>query len=67
MKTFKNLLLQNCLTEFLDTAHNSPLVRLIKVCSNSGTIYIIGEKIAKNNLNMANLMQTFKNLPLKNY
>ena len=37
---------------------NSPWVCLIKVCSNGGATYIIGEIIAKNNLNMVfNLMQ----------
>ena len=32
-----------------------------------GATYIIGEIIAKNNLNIENLMQTFENLLLQNY
>ena len=38
-----------------------------KVCSSGGAIYIIGEKIAKDNLNIENLMQTFENLLFHNY
>ena len=38
-----------------------------KVCSNGGATFIIGEKIVKDNLNIANLMQTFENLLLQNY
>ena len=34
---------------------------------NGGATYIIGEIIAKDNLNIENLMQTFKNLLLQNY
>ena len=45
---------------------NSPWVCLIKVCSNGGATYIIGEIIAKDNLNIENLMQTFENLLLQN-
>ena len=45
---------------------NSPWVCVIKVCSNGGATYIIGEIIAKDNLNIENLMQTFENL-LQNY
>ena len=41
---------------------NSPWVCVIKVCSNGDTTYIIGEIIAKDNLNIENLMQTFENL-----
>ena len=44
----------------------SPSVCVIKVCSNGGATYIIGEIIAKDNLNIENLMQTFENL-LQNY
>ena len=40
---------------------------VIKVCSNGGTTYIIGEIIAKDSLNTENLMQTFENLLLQNY
>ena len=36
-----------------------------KVCSNDGVTYIIGEIIAKDNLE--NLMQTFENFLLQNY
>ena len=38
-----------------------------QVCSNGGATYIIGEMIAKDNLNIENLMQTFKKLLLQNY
>ena len=41
---------------------NSPWVCVIKVCSNGGATYLIGEIIAKGNLNIENLMQTFENL-----
>ena len=68
METFENLLLQNYSIKFLDIAHkNSPWVCVIKICSNGGTTYIICEIIAKDNLNIANLMQTFENLLLQNY
>ena len=40
-------------------------VCVIKVCSNGGATYIIGEIIAKDNLNIENLMQTFENLLLQ--
>ena len=50
----KKLLLQNYSTEFLDIAHKYPWVCAVKVCSNSGTTYIIGKIIAKDNLNTAN-------------
>ena len=39
---------------------------LFLVCSDGGSIYIIGELIDKDNLNIENLMQTFENL-LQNY
>ena len=39
----------------------------MKVCSNGGTTYIIGEIIAKDSLNIENLIQTFENLLLQNY
>ena len=61
MQTFENLLLQNYSTK------NSPWVCVIKVCSNGDATYIIGEIIAKDNLNIENLMQTFENLLLQNY
>ena len=68
MQSFKNLLLQNYLTKFLDIIHtNSPCVCVIKVCSNGGATYIICEIIAKDNLNIENLMQTFENLLLQNF
>ena len=41
---------------------NSPWVCVIKFCSNGGATYTIGEIIAKDNLNIGNLMQTFENL-----
>ena len=40
---------------------NNPWVCVLKVCSNSGITYIIGEIIAKDILNIASLMQTFEN------
>ena len=39
----------------------------MKVCSNGGATYIIGEIIAKDNLNIENLMQSFENLLLQKY
>ena len=67
MQTFENLLLQNYSTNSLILHTNSPWVCVIKVCSNGGATYIIGEIIAKDNLNTENLMQTFENLLLQNY
>ena len=64
MQTFENPLLQNYSTKFLHLHTNSPWVCVIKVCSNGGATYIISEIIAKDNLNIENLMQTFKNLLL---
>ena len=46
---------------------NISWVCVIKVCSNGGATYIIGEKIDKDNLNTENLMQTFESLLLQNY
>ena len=46
---------------------NGPWVCVIKVCSNGGATYFIGKIIAKDNLNIENLMQTFENLLLQNY
>ena len=66
MQTFENLLLQNYSTKFLDIIYKYSLRCVIKVCSNDGVAYIIGEIIAKDNLNIENLMQTFKNLLLQN-
>ena len=37
------------------------------ICSNDGATYFVSEIIAKDNLNLENLMQTFENLPLQNY
>ena len=37
-----------------------------KVCSDGGATYFIGELIAKDNLNIENLMQTIGNLFLQN-
>ena len=68
MPTFENLLLQNYSTKFLDILHtNSPWVCVIRVCSKGGATYIIGKIIAKNNLNIENLMQTFEKFLLQNY
>ena len=44
---------------------NSPWVCVIKVCSTGGATCIIHEIIAKDNLNIANLMQAFENLFLQ--
>ena len=38
-----------------------------QICLNGGATYIIGEMKSKDNLNIANLMQTFENLLLQNY
>ena len=46
---------------------NSPWVCVIKVCSNGGATYIISEIIAKDSLNIADLMQTFEKLLPQNY
>ena len=46
---------------------NRPWICATKVCSNDGATYIICKIIAKDNLNIANLMQTFENLLLQNY
>ena len=67
MQTFENLLLQTTQQNSLILHTNSPWVCVIKVCSNGGATYIIGEIIAKDNLNIKNLMQTFENLLLQNY
>ena len=37
-----------------------------QICSNGGATYIIGEILAKDSLNIVNLIQTFENL-LQNY
>ena len=58
MQTFENNLPPNA---------NSPLECVNKVCSNGGATYIFIEKIAKDNLNIANLIHTLKNLLLQYY
>ena len=65
LQTFENLLLQNHSTEFFDIAQKWSLSMCN--CSNGGATYITGKVIAKQNLNMANLMYTFENLLLQNY
>ena len=45
---------------------NSPCVCVILVCSNGGATNFVGKIIAKANLNIAIVMQTFKNLILQN-
>ena len=56
------------LNKILSILHtNSPWVCVIKVCSNGCATNIMGEIIAKDNLNIENLMQTFENLILQNY
>ena len=67
MQTFEYLLLQNYSTKFLILHINRPWVCAIKVCLNGGATYFICEIIAKDNLNIANLMQTFENLFPQNF
>ena len=72
MQTFKNLLLQNYSTKFLDITYKYSL----GMCNQSlfkwwcqlhgGATYIIGDIIAKDNLNIVYLMQTFENFVLQN-
>ena len=64
MEIFENLL-QNYSTDFVDIAHKYSLGCVIKICSNGGATCIFGEIIAKDNMNIANLMQTFENLLLQ--
>ena len=67
MQTFENLLLQNYSTKFLDIAHKWSLLCMcnFKVCSNGGATYLISEMIAKDILNITNVMQSFENLHLQ--
>ena len=67
MQTFENLFSKTTQQNSLILHTNSPWVCVIKVCSNGGATYIIGEIIAKDNLNIENLMPTFENLLLQNY
>ena len=46
---------------------NSTWLCVTEVCLNGGATYIISEIIAKDNLNIPNIMQTFENLHLQNY
>ena len=55
-RPLKIIFFQNCSTEFLDIALKSPWACVIKVCSNGAATYIILEKIARDNLNVSNLM-----------
>ena len=66
MQTCETLLLQNYSTKFLDITHKYSLGMCNNVSSNSGTTYIIDEIIAKENLSIANWMQSFENIFLKN-
>ena len=69
MQSFENLL-QNYSTEFLycmQKVLGYVQVCVIKACSNRDATYIIIEIIAKENLNIVNLMQTSVNLLLQNY
>ena len=63
----ENLLLQNYWTKFLDITHNLSLCMCYSNFWNGGATYIICEIIAKDNLNIANWMQTFENFLLQNY
>ena len=51
MQTFENLHLQNCSTEFLDSANKYYLGMCNKSCSNGGNKYIMSETTVKENLN----------------
>ena len=55
--------------EFLDIAHTNSSWECVNSDSDADATYInlSGEIIAKNNLNLVNLMQTFKTLLLQNY
>ena len=66
MEAFESLLLQTAQQNCEIFYPNSPCICVIKVCSNCGPNYIIGKIIAKDNLNIANLIQTLKNLLLQN-
>ena len=66
MQSFENLLLQNYSKNSYILHTNSPWVCVIKVCSDVGATYIIGEIFAQDNLNTENLMETFENLLLHN-
>ena len=67
MQTFENLILQTTQQNSSILHTNSPWVCVIKVCSNGGATYIIYEIVAKDNLNIENLMQSFENFLLQNY
>ena len=56
MQNFKNLLLQNYCTEFLDFAHEYFLGMCNLSLLNGCAAFIISEILAKDNLNIANLM-----------
>ena len=45
---------------------SNPWECVIKICSNGGANYIVCKIISKDNMNIAKLMQTFKNLLLQN-
>ena len=68
MQTFENIFFSKTTQQNFSILHtNSPWVCVIKVCSNGGATYNIGEIIAKDNLNIENLLQTFENVLLQNY
>ena len=68
-----------CLQDLLKSSSPKLLDRILRYCtqtvfwyvllrcSNSGATYIMGKIIAKNNLNIVNLMQTFENPFPQNY
>ena len=62
MQTFENLFSKTTQQNSSILHTNTPWVCAVKVCSNGGATYIICEIIAKDNLNIENLMQTFENL-----
>ena len=67
MQTFENLLFQNYSTKFLDIKYKYSL-GMCNQCLFKWWCHLhIGEIIAKDNLNIENLMQTFENLLLQNY
>ena len=66
MQTFESLFSKTTQQNSSILHTNSPWVCVIKVCSKGGAT-LWNEIIAKDNLNIENLMQTFGNLLLQNY
>ena len=64
-KLLKTFFSKNTQHNFWVIHANGPWVCVIKVCSNFGATNNIGGIIAKDNLNISNLLQTFENLLLQ--